>query len=59
MKEIIKKIAGLVLLSGIIVVSFTGCVEHRYYHEHHYHTRGWYDNRHQPYPAGVEFDIHN
>ncbi len=59
MKEIIKKIAGLVLLSGIILVSFTGCVEHRYYHEHNYHTRGWYDSRHQSYPAGVNFDIHN
>jgi hypothetical protein len=57
-KNIIKKIIGLALFLGA-VMSFTGCVEHRYYHEHHYHTRGYYDRRHEAYPAGVEFNIHN
>jgi hypothetical protein len=59
MKKNIKKIIGLALFLGMAIMSFTGCVEHRYYHEHHYHTRGWYDSRHQSYPAGVNFDIHN
>ena len=59
MKKIAKNIFGAVALLAIIAVSATSCVEHRYYHEHNYHTRGWYDNRHQSYPAGVNFEIHN
>jgi hypothetical protein len=59
MKENVRKIIGLVLGLVIIATSFTGCYEQSYYHHHHYHSRGWYDSRHQAYPAGVNFDIHN
>jgi hypothetical protein len=59
MKQNIKKIIGLVVILGMVITSFTGCMEEHYYHTHHYHTRGWYDHRHEAYPAGVEFDIHN
>jgi hypothetical protein len=59
MKKIVRNIFGAVALLAIIGVSASGCVEHRYYHEHSYHTRGYYDRHHQPYPAGVNFDIHN
>jgi hypothetical protein len=59
MKNMLRKVIGAVTLLAIIAATASGCVEHRYYHEHHYHTRGWYDGRHQSYPAGVNFEIHN
>jgi hypothetical protein len=59
MKKHTKNILGAFLLLVLAGIFSTGCVEHRYYHEHHYHTRGWYESRHQAPPAGVEFDIHN
>ncbi len=59
MKKNITKIIGVALFMSMTIMSFTGCVEHRYYHEHNYHTRGYYDRHHQAYPAGVNFDIHN
>jgi hypothetical protein len=36
-------------------VLFSSCYEGRYYHHYHHHTRGWYDYRHVPPPAGVDF----
>ena len=51
----------LVLMTGILITLaaflLTGCAEQNYYHRYHHHTRGWYDHRHQPYPAGVDFNV--
>ena len=41
----------------IAAFSFTGCYETHYYHRYNHHTRGWYEHRHTPPPAGVNFDI--
>ncbi|HSC37260.1 MAG TPA: hypothetical protein VLD19_05305 [Chitinophagaceae bacterium] len=49
----------IVLLA--MAFSLTSCYETHYYHRNHHHTRGWYDRRHTPPPAGVDFsiDVHN
>jgi hypothetical protein len=39
----------------VIIISTSGCVEHRYYREHHEHSPE-YIHRHQP---RVDVDIHN
>lgn len=41
------------IVMSVFVVS--GCVEHRYYHEHHRHSPEW-ERRHQPH---VDVNIHN
>lgn len=57
MIRIAKKVSALVLVTGLSAVLLTSCYEGHYYHRYHHHTRGWYDHRHQPYPAGVRFDV--
>ena len=61
MKHTVKNMLGGLLFLGIALLSLTGCYETHYYHQYHHHTRGWYDHRHQSYPAGVDFnvDVHN
>jgi hypothetical protein len=57
MKYILKNTLQLLVCLGIIAFSLSGCYESHYYHQNHYHTRGWYDNHHTPPPAGVNFDV--
>lgn len=61
MKHTLKKTLAVLSLLSIMAFTMSGCVEHRYYHRYHHHTRGWYDRHHEAYPAGVDFsvDIHN
>jgi hypothetical protein len=59
MKEQIKKIGCLLALSISLTLFLSGCVEHRYYHEHHRHSPEYYHRHHMPPPAGVDIDIHN
>ncbi|HEY5368853.1 MAG TPA: hypothetical protein VIJ75_07665 [Hanamia sp.] len=40
-----------------VVLLFSGCYEGRYYHRYHHHTRNWYERRHTPPPAGVNFEL--
>jgi len=48
---------GLLAFVGVMGVFASGCVEHRYYHEHHQHSPEW-SNRHHREP-GVDVNIHN
>ncbi len=54
-----KKALGNLIAILIILVAFTfsSCYEPQYYHTYHHHTREWYDHRHVPPPAGVNFEI--
>jgi hypothetical protein len=56
MKRILKDKSVLVLLLGSIFI-LSSCVESRYYHRYHHHTRPWYDSHHIPPPAGVDFNV--
>jgi hypothetical protein len=55
MKNTLKGIIAIIIVS--LALAFSGCSEPRYYHTYHHHTRGWYDRRHVPPPAGVNFEI--
>ena len=57
MKNISKKAIGMAVCIGAILFSITGCYEGHYYHRYHHHTRDWYDHRHMPPPAGVDFNV--
>jgi hypothetical protein len=57
MKATFKSVLAGVLVSVIAALSLTSCYETRYVHEHNHHTRGWYDRRHVPPPAGVSFEV--
>jgi hypothetical protein len=57
MKRIKQNIWALGLFAGLAALTLSGCVESHYYHRYHHHTRGWYDHRHQAYPAGVDFNV--
>jgi hypothetical protein len=59
MKKALKQVLAAFALLAMIAVTASGCYEHRYYHEHNYHTGGWYHRHNTPPPAGVELDIHN
>jgi hypothetical protein len=49
----------LSVLSMLAVLLFSsGCVEHRYYREHHEHSPE-YNHHHQPEQPSVNLDIHN
>ncbi|MFT3934782.1 MAG: hypothetical protein QM726_14250 [Chitinophagaceae bacterium] len=47
----------LVVMLLSFVFSLSSCYESRYYHRYNHHTRGWYDHRHMPPPAGVNFEV--
>jgi hypothetical protein len=51
-----RKLKGLAVLVAI-VFSLSSCYESHYYHRYHHHTRDWYDHRHMPPPAGVDFNV--
>jgi len=55
MKNNVRNLFGAFLLLVIAGLTTTGCIEHRYYHEHHQHSPE-YIHRHQP---RVDVDIHN
>ena len=57
MKAVLKKIPSLFAIA-IIVAFLSGCVEHRYYAEHHRHTPRYYHRHNMPEPR-VEVEIHN
>jgi hypothetical protein len=56
MKYILKFRVGLVVCFAAMFI-LSGCVESRYYHRYHHHTRPWYDRHHMPPPAGVDFRV--
>jgi len=51
-----KGVASIVALI-VIAFAFSGCYEPNYYHTYNHHTREWYEHRHYPPPAGVNFEI--
>jgi len=57
MKHTITRIFITLILAGMLVLNLTGCYETRYVHHYNHHTRGWYDRRHVPPPAGVNFEV--
>jgi len=56
MKQV-KNNMPIVILLLAMAFSLTSCYESRYNRRYHHHTRGWYDRRHRPPPAGVDFSI--
>jgi hypothetical protein len=56
-KNKIKNIISLFLFAAVATFALQGCYETHYYNHYHHHTRGWYDHRHQTYPAGVDFNV--
>lgn len=57
MNNTIRKKISIIAVLSILAFYLSGCYETHYYHHYHHHTRGWYDNRHQAYPAGVDFNV--
>ncbi|HLX93755.1 MAG TPA: hypothetical protein VKR32_18855 [Puia sp.] len=57
MNIIVKRILGIGLFSSCLIFLLSGCYETHYYNRYHHHTRDWYDRRHEPPPAGVDFNI--
>jgi hypothetical protein len=53
-----KGIFNTILVALVIVFSFSGCVEHRYYHENHRHSEGYYHRHHRQNPE-IDVHIHN
>jgi hypothetical protein len=54
MKLIVRSAMSLSVIA-FMAIFMSGCVEHRYYHEHHDHSPGWH-HRHDPH---VDVNIHN
>lgn len=57
MKRAIKNMPVIAALAGFMLLFLSSCVEGRYYNHYHHHTREWYDHRHMPPPAGVDFNV--
>ena len=57
MKDSLKKVLGISILSGLLLTAFTGCYEEHYYHTYHHHTHDWYDRHHESVPTGVDFNV--
>jgi uncharacterized membrane protein YidH (DUF202 family) len=57
MKSATKSIGVLLVIVSTIAAT-TGCVEHRYYREHHRHRPEYYRRHHQPEPR-IDVNIHN
>ena len=57
MKYKVKNTFSMLLFIGITATALTSCYETHYYNHYHHHTRGWYDRRHTPPPAGVDFNV--
>jgi hypothetical protein len=57
MKLVVKSFLCLLIIS-FVAICMSGCVEHRYYREHHRHTPRYYHRHNMPEPR-VDIDIHN
>jgi hypothetical protein len=57
MKLVVKSFLSILIISAM-ALGMSGCVEHRYYHEHRRHTPGYYHRHNMPEPR-VDIDIHN
>jgi len=57
MKQTISKALKILVVLVVIAFYLPGCYETHYYHRYHHHTRDWYDRRHMPPPAGVDFNV--
>ncbi len=55
MKIVLKSVQSLFALA-IVVAFMSGCVEHRYYREHHRHSPEYNHRHHLP---EVDVNIHN
>lgn len=52
-----KRILVFLMVVTFVAFLLPSCVEHRYYHRYHHHTREWYPRHHRDVPAGVNFDL--
>jgi hypothetical protein len=57
MKNVIKNIIVLIIVLAALPFALSSCYETQYYHSYNHHTRGWYERRHTPPPAGVNFEV--
>ena len=57
MKKRVKNVIGLLTFISLMSVFASGCIEHRYYREHHDHSPSWYNRHHRE--SRVDIDIHN
>jgi hypothetical protein len=60
MKHKLKNWSSLGLFLIVVAFSLSSCYvgyEGRYYHRYHHHHRDWYEHRHQPPPAGVNWNV--
>jgi hypothetical protein len=57
MKHTLRNIAATVIILTAFLFSFSSCHETHYYHSYNHHTRGWYERRNVPPPAGVNFEV--
>jgi len=57
MKSKVKNTFGMMGIVAMLVFFASGCYETHYYHRYHHHTRGWYERRNVPPPAGVDFNV--
>lgn len=49
----------LVFVIVVMVVFASGCMEPRYYHEHHEHSDRYYHQHPHRHRAGLDINIHN
>ncbi|HVW98965.1 MAG TPA: hypothetical protein VHA52_00760 [Candidatus Babeliaceae bacterium] len=52
-----KKILVILFVMASFAFLLPACVEHRYYHRYHHHTREWYHRHHREIPPGVNFEL--
>jgi hypothetical protein len=57
MKYSLKNKISMLLFIAVTAMALTSCYETHYYNHYHHHTREWYDRRHTPPPAGVDFNV--
>ena len=57
MKLVANSILSLSVIA-VMAIFMSGCVEHRYYREHHRHTTEYYHRHNMPEPR-VDVNIHN
>jgi hypothetical protein len=56
MKRLRNLLVSLFIFTGLIFF-LSGCYEPHYYHSYNHHSRGWYERRHTPPPAGINFEV--
>jgi len=57
MRYSVKNKISMFLFIAVAAMAMTSCYETHYYNHYHHHTREWYDRRHTPPPAGVDFNV--